>query len=55
MAKPIAITDDQRAERRTHERQLTEQAVGQLRSSAGWQRWLTCAPRSGCGATASLS
>ncbi|MDX6683702.1 MAG: hypothetical protein QOG94_3741 [Solirubrobacteraceae bacterium] len=35
MAKPIAMTDDERAERRTHEQQLIEQAVAQLRSSAG--------------------
>jgi len=37
----VALTDDERAERRKHERELTQQAVAQLRSSAGWQRWLT--------------
>ena len=41
MAKPIAMTDEERAERRKREQQLTEQAVAQLRCSAGWQRWLT--------------
>lgn len=35
MAKPAAMTDEERAERRKHEQQLTEQAVAQLRSSAG--------------------
>jgi hypothetical protein len=35
------MTDEERAERRKQEQQLTEQAVAQLRSSAGWQRWLT--------------
>ena len=43
MAKPArpALTDQERAERRQREQQLTEQAVAQLRCSAGWQRWLT--------------
>jgi antirestriction protein ArdC len=36
-----ALTDEERAERRKHEQELTEQAVAQLRSSEGWQRWLT--------------
>ena len=42
MAKPTrsALTDEERAERRQREQQLTEQAVAQLRSSTGWQRWL---------------
>jgi hypothetical protein len=31
----IALTDQERAERRKREQQLTEQAVAQLRSSAG--------------------
>ncbi len=47
MAKPIAMTDEERAERRRHEQQLTEQAVAQLRSSAGWQRWLTARAKAG--------
>jgi len=49
MAKPTrsALTDEERAERRQREQQLTEQAVVQLRSSAGWQRWLTVRARVG--------
>ena len=43
----IALTDEQRAERRRQEQQLTEQAVAQLRCSAGWQRWLTTRGRVG--------
>ena len=38
--QPIALTDEERAERRKREQQLTEQAVAQLRCSEGWQRWL---------------
>ena len=41
MTKRIAMSDEERAERRKQEQQLTEQAVAQLRCSAGWQRWLT--------------
>ena len=47
MAKRIAMTDEERAERRKQEQQLTEQAVAQLRCSAGWQRWLTVRGRVG--------
>jgi antirestriction protein ArdC len=43
----VALTDEQRAERRRQEQELTEQAVAQLRSSAGWQRWLTVRARVG--------
>jgi hypothetical protein len=43
----IALSDQERAERRKQERELTEQAVAQLRSSAGWQRWLTVRARAG--------
>jgi hypothetical protein len=43
----IALTDEQRAERRRQEQELTEQAVAQLRCSAGWQRWLTVRARVG--------
>jgi len=43
----IALTDEERAERRKQERELTERAVAQLRSSAGWQRWLTVRARVG--------
>ena len=43
MATPTRtkLTDDERAERRNREQQLSAAAVAQLRSSAGWQRWLT--------------
>jgi hypothetical protein len=41
------LTDQERAERRRREQQLTEQAVAQLRTSAGWQRWLTVRARTG--------
>jgi antirestriction protein ArdC len=47
MAKPATMTDEQRAERRRAEQQLTEQAVAQLRSSAGWQRWLAARAKAG--------
>lgn len=43
----ILMTDEERAERRKLERELTEQAVAQLRCSAGWQRWLTLRARAG--------
>lgn len=43
----MALTDEERAERRKQERELTERAVAQLRSSAGWQRWLTVRARVG--------
>jgi antirestriction protein ArdC len=43
----IALTEHERAERRKREQQLTEQAVAQLRNSAGWQRWLTARARVG--------
>lgn len=43
----IALTDEQRAERRRQEQELTEQAVAQLRCSDGWQRWLTTRSRVG--------
>ena len=47
MAKAVAMTDEQRAERRRQEQQLTEQAVAQLRCSTGWQRWLTARSKVG--------
>jgi hypothetical protein len=43
----IALTDQERAERRKQEQELTERAVAQLRCSAGWQRWLTVRARVG--------
>lgn len=42
-----AMTDEERAERRKQEQELTERAVAQLRSSAGWQRWLKVRARTG--------
>jgi len=47
MTKRIVMSDEERAERRKQEQQLTEQAVAQLRCSAGWQRWLTVRARVG--------
>ena len=35
-----ALSDEERAEKRAGERKLMEQAIEQLRSSEGWQRWL---------------
>jgi len=42
-----ATTKIDRAERRRQEQELTEQAVEQLRSSDGWQGWLTVRARTG--------
>jgi hypothetical protein len=36
-----SITDAERAERRRVDRAFARQAVEQLRSSEGWQQWLT--------------
>ena len=47
MTKRIVMSDEERAERRKQEQQLTEQAVAQLRCSAGWQRWLIVRARVG--------
>ena len=47
MAKRIVMSDEERAERRKQQQQLTEQAVAQLRCSVGWQRWLTVRARVG--------
>jgi len=43
----IALTNEERAERRRQEQELTERAVAQLRCSAGWQRWLECRAKVG--------
>jgi antirestriction protein ArdC len=43
----VSLTEAERAERRKHEQELTERAVAQLRSSDGWQRWLTVRARVG--------
>lgn len=47
MPKPTPLSDEERAERRRQQQELTEQAVEQLRSSDGWQRWLTVRSRVG--------
>ena len=49
------LTDEERAQRRRREQELTERAVAQLRCSDGWQRWLRSVVASGCAATACLS
>lgn len=36
-----ALTDEERAEKRETERKLMSKAIGELRSSEGWQRWLS--------------
>jgi hypothetical protein len=41
------LTDEERAERRSQEQELTERAVAQLRCSEGWQRWLMVRGRVG--------
>jgi hypothetical protein len=41
------LTDEERAERRRQDQQLTERAVAQLRCSEGWQRWLAVRARVG--------
>jgi hypothetical protein len=46
-SKRPTLTDEQRAERRRQQQELTEQAVAQLRCSDGWQRWLTVRARVG--------
>src|SRR4051812_44758928 len=40
MSKRPKLTDGQHEQRRAADRELLHQAVNQLRSSAGWQRWL---------------
>src|SRR4051812_615653 len=42
-----ALSDEQRAERRAQDRELTIRAIAQLRSSAGWQAWLRVRARTG--------
>jgi hypothetical protein len=41
------LTDEERAQRRHQEQELTERAVAQLRCSEGWQRWLQVRGRLG--------
>jgi hypothetical protein len=41
------LTDEQRAQRRRQEQELTERAVAQLCCSEGWQRWLQVRGRLG--------
>ena len=45
--KPTPLTDQERAQRRREEQDLTERAVAQLRSSDGWQRWLALRGQAG--------
>ena len=46
--KPARPSDEERAQRRREEQELTERAVPQLRSSDGWQRWLRVRAQTGC-------
>jgi hypothetical protein len=41
MRKRTHLTDAEREQRRAADRAFVQQAVEQLRSSDGWQRWLT--------------
>src|SRR3954464_7277811 len=41
MPKRTPLTDAEREQRRAADRAFVQQAVEQLRSSDGWQRWLT--------------
>ena len=41
MPKRTQLTDAERQQRRAADRAFVQQAVDQLRSSEGWQRWLT--------------
>ena len=41
MPKRTALGDAERARRRAQDRAFLEKAVEALRSSDGWQRWLT--------------
>ena len=36
-----ALTDEERDQRRAEQRELADRAVEELRSSVGWQRWLS--------------
>jgi antirestriction protein ArdC len=39
-SRPRSLSEEERAEKRATERELMAQAVEQLRSTEGWQRWL---------------
>ena len=41
MPKRTQLTEAEREQRRAADRAFVQQAVEQLRSSHGWQRWLT--------------
>jgi hypothetical protein len=41
MPKRTQLTDAEREQRRAADRAFVQQAVDALRSSEGWQRWLT--------------
>src|SRR4051794_5724858 len=47
MATRAPLTEAERAQRRARERELTAQAVEQLRTSAGWQAWVRVRARTG--------
>jgi antirestriction protein ArdC len=40
MAKPTPLTEEERAQKRAADREYVQQAVGSLRTSDGWRRWL---------------
>ena len=42
------LSDEERAERRRQEQELTERAVAQLRSTTGWQNWVKVRSQIGC-------
>ena len=42
------MSDEERAERRRQEQELTERAVAQLRSTTGWQNWVKVRSQIGC-------
>jgi hypothetical protein len=41
MPKRTSLTEAEREQRRADDRAFVQQAVEQLRTSEGWQRWLT--------------
>lgn len=43
-----ALTEEERAEKRAAERELAAKAIEELRSSEGWQRWLSVRRRFYC-------
>jgi hypothetical protein len=47
MPKRTQLTEAEREQRRAADREFVQPAVEQLRSSQGWQRWLTTRRRAG--------